>query len=275
MINRNPWPSGYVLAILFIFALGLSHELLAQQAGQAPPSAPSQTQTKSGNDPGATQSQPAPAYPPATSQTQPATPQTQTKPANNPGSVQSGPAPDSKHPQNDRIFFALPNYLTVEKSASLPPLTTREKFKTVAEGCFDPVEVVFIGIEAGIGQADNTNPTYGQGFMVIPNASGQRMPTPSSETSGRAPYSPLCYGKTRATTRGEKGISSTVPGTPPCGLSSRARTRREKLSSTSPNFSVMAWPQASPMRTIRAPIRSQAAPTFWLHKLCWMPPVTS
>ena len=46
----------------------------------------------------------------------------------------------------------------------MPPLTTRQKFKTVAEGCFDPVEVVFMGIEAGIGQMDNTNPTYHQGF---------------------------------------------------------------------------------------------------------------
>jgi len=35
----------------------------------------------------------------------------------------------------------------------------------VAEGCFDPVEFVFIGIQAGIGQADDTNPTYGQGFV--------------------------------------------------------------------------------------------------------------
>ena len=165
MINGNPRPSGYGLAILFILALGLSHELLAQQAGQAPDSASLQTQTKSGNDPGPAQSQPSSAPPPATSQTQPATPQTQTKPANNPGTVQSLPTAESKHPKNDRIFFALPNYLTVENSASLPPLTTQEKFKTVAEGCFDPVEVVFIGIEAGIGQADNTNPTYGQGFI--------------------------------------------------------------------------------------------------------------
>ena len=67
--------------------------------------------------------------------------------------------------QNDRIFFALPNYLTVENAASLPPLTTGQKFKTVAEGCFDPVEVVFIGIEAGVDQADNTNPTYRQGMI--------------------------------------------------------------------------------------------------------------
>ena len=53
----------------------------------------------------------------------------------------------------------------MENGAELPPLTTGQKFKTVAEGCFDPVEVVFIGIQAGIGQADNTNPTYHQGFV--------------------------------------------------------------------------------------------------------------
>jgi len=40
-----------------------------------------------------------------------------------------------------------------------------QKFKTVAEGCFDPVEVAFIGTQAGIDQADNANPTYHQGFM--------------------------------------------------------------------------------------------------------------
>jgi hypothetical protein len=165
MPNRIPRPSGYTLALLFILALGLSHEVLAQEAGQAPLSAALQTQTNSGSDTGAALSQPAPAQPAATSQIQAANPQSQTKPTNDPGIAPSRPATDSKRPQNDRIFFALPNYLTVEQSTFLPPLTTQEKFKTVAEGCFDPVEVVFIGIEAGIGQADNTNPTYGQGFV--------------------------------------------------------------------------------------------------------------
>ena len=132
MINRNPWPCGYVLAILFTCILGLSRQLPAQQVEQAPAPAASQTQTKSANDSDAAQS----------------------KPAKKPNA-----------PQNDRIFFALPNYLTVEEAASLPPLTTGQKFKTVAEGCFDPVEAAFIGVQAGIGQADNTNPTYGQGLM--------------------------------------------------------------------------------------------------------------
>ena len=53
----------------------------------------------------------------------------------------------------------------MENASSLPPLTTGQKFQTVAEGCFDPVEVAFIGIQAGIGQADNTNPTYGRGLI--------------------------------------------------------------------------------------------------------------
>jgi hypothetical protein len=165
MINQNSRTSSSRLAALFILTLGLSHELPAQPAGLTPLTSSLQTPIKSGNEVGADQSQPTPAKPPATSQTQAATPQTQTKPATGSGTVQSQPAPESKPPKNDRIFFALPNYLTVEKSASLPPLSTGEKFKLVAEGCFDPVEIAFIGTEAGIGQADDTNPTYGQGFV--------------------------------------------------------------------------------------------------------------
>ncbi len=130
MIDRNPWPRGCVLTVLFIFTLGLSHQLRAQQTGQTLP---------------------------------PATPQTQ--PASDPGGAESQPAPAPQPPKDDRIFFALPNLLTVENASSLPPLTTGQKFKTVAEGCFDPVEVAFIGIQAGIGQADNTDPTYHQGLL--------------------------------------------------------------------------------------------------------------
>jgi hypothetical protein len=136
--------------------LGLSHKLLADQPASPPFSKALQTPAAPGDDSGVIPSQSVPAQAPPAAQ-DPA------KPASNSGTGQTQPAP--KHKENDRIFFALPNYLTVEQSASLPPLTTGEKFKTVAEGCFDPVEVVFMGIEAGIGQADNTNPTYGQGFV--------------------------------------------------------------------------------------------------------------
>lgn len=53
----------------------------------------------------------------------------------------------------------------MENADSLPPLTAKQKFKAEAEGVFDPVEIVFVGIQAGIGQADNDNPTYGQGLI--------------------------------------------------------------------------------------------------------------
>ena len=131
MINRNLLTRGCAIGILLLCVFGHSHPLMAQQAEP---------------------------------QVAPATPQTQAKPADDSGVAESKPTPPSKSPKDDRIFFALPNLLTVENATSLPPLTTGQKFKTVAEGCFDPVEVAFMGIQAGIGQAGNTDPTYRQGL---------------------------------------------------------------------------------------------------------------
>jgi hypothetical protein len=65
---------------------------------------------------------------------------------------------------NDRILWTLPNFLTVENAGSIPPLTPGQKFKVVARGVFDPFEFVLIGFVAGINQASNSNPSYGQGM---------------------------------------------------------------------------------------------------------------
>jgi len=64
---------------------------------------------------------------------------------------------------NDRLFFTLPNFLTLENAGQLPPLTTGEKFKVVARGTFDYVEFPWYGALAGISQAQNSEPGYGQG----------------------------------------------------------------------------------------------------------------
>jgi len=71
------------------------------------------------------------------------------------------PAPAPK--PNDRLFFALPNFLTLENAGDAPPLTSAEKFKITARGTFDPVEFVFYGAEAGISQAEGHDAVYGQG----------------------------------------------------------------------------------------------------------------
>ena len=63
---------------------------------------------------------------------------------------------------NDRLFWTLPNFLTVQ-SKNIPPLTPGQKFKIVTRTSFDPVEAVYVGFLAGIGQAVNSEPGFGQG----------------------------------------------------------------------------------------------------------------
>jgi hypothetical protein len=65
---------------------------------------------------------------------------------------------------NDRLFFALPNFLTVSGSEPIPPLTAKQKFKIVARGSFDYSEYPWYAIIAGVGQASNSDPSYGQGM---------------------------------------------------------------------------------------------------------------
>ena len=64
---------------------------------------------------------------------------------------------------NDRLFFTLPNFLTLENANQVPPLTTGQKFKVVARSSFDYVQYPWYGFLAGISQAENSEPGYGQG----------------------------------------------------------------------------------------------------------------
>jgi hypothetical protein len=78
-----------------------------------------------------------------------------TPPTDNP------PAPSGT--SKDRLFFALPNFLTLENAGHVPPLSSAQKFKAVARGTFDPVEFFWWGALSGIGQWENSEPGYGQG----------------------------------------------------------------------------------------------------------------
>jgi hypothetical protein len=63
----------------------------------------------------------------------------------------------------DRIFWTMPNFLTMENADNIPPLSAGQKFKVVGRSLIDPSEFVLIGVVAGLGQASDSNPTYGQG----------------------------------------------------------------------------------------------------------------
>ena len=65
----------------------------------------------------------------------------------------------------DRIFWTMPNFLTMENAENIPPLTAGQKFTVVGRSLIDPFEFVLIGFVAGLGQASDSNPTYGQGIQ--------------------------------------------------------------------------------------------------------------
>ena len=67
--------------------------------------------------------------------------------------------------KNDRLFYVLANYTTVENLEKFEPLSAKTKFKLSAKTMSDPITVSFIGGIALIGQARNSDPTYGQGFQ--------------------------------------------------------------------------------------------------------------
>ncbi len=64
---------------------------------------------------------------------------------------------------NDRLFWTLPNFLTVENAHNIPPLSAKQKFKVVLRSTFDPVEYPYIAFLAGISQASDSEPGFGQG----------------------------------------------------------------------------------------------------------------
>jgi hypothetical protein len=109
--------------------------------------------------------------PPGQSQQPPA----QQPPANSSSSQQAQQPDKSKDNQekgsksqssatsNDRLFFTLPNFLTLENANQVPPLTAGQKFKVVARSSFDYVQYPWYGFLAGISQAENSEPGYGQG----------------------------------------------------------------------------------------------------------------
>lgn len=67
-----------------------------------------------------------------------------------------------KQEQSQRILGVVPMF-GVTNRQNAPPLTPGQKFHLLVKDAVDPFEFVAVGIEAGIGQADNEFPAYGQG----------------------------------------------------------------------------------------------------------------
>jgi hypothetical protein len=68
-----------------------------------------------------------------------------------------------KREERQRILGVVPNFNTVESSDRVPPLSPGQKFHLMYKSSVDPFVFVADAFVAGLGQARNTNPGFGQG----------------------------------------------------------------------------------------------------------------
>jgi hypothetical protein len=73
------------------------------------------------------------------------------------------PDPAAANTMHKRIFWIIPNYRTYPSDAQYHPLTAREKFRIARQDSLDPGTFALAGALAGIGQLNDTNPSFGQG----------------------------------------------------------------------------------------------------------------
>jgi hypothetical protein len=107
---------------------------------------------------------------PAQTQPQPPLPDSPSQTSQTGSGDKKGKSPDGSDikkqqdsgTSNDRLFYALPNFLTVE-TGNVPPLTAGQKFKVVTRGSFDYIQIPWYAFLAGISQAQDSEPGYGQG----------------------------------------------------------------------------------------------------------------
>lgn len=103
----------------------------------------------------------------ATGQAQPQAPSATTPAPQTPSPDSKDKDSDTAGTSKDRLFFALPNFLSVEqKGGKIVPLTTKQKFAVVARSSFDPIQIVWYGFLSGISQAEDSEPGYGQGWAA-------------------------------------------------------------------------------------------------------------
>ena len=71
--------------------------------------------------------------------------------------------PDYEGKQTRRILGIVPNFRSVSVDEKLPPLSAREKFKLAREDSFDYSSFIYVGLLAGISQAERSYPEFHNG----------------------------------------------------------------------------------------------------------------
>ena len=103
--------------------------------------------------------------PPADATQAAGTPQTAQVPqdADTPAQHKARAAAELKLEETQRMAGVIPNFNTVNNGKA-QSITPGQKFQLFFKGAFDPYQFALAGIDAGIGQAENSNPGYYQGL---------------------------------------------------------------------------------------------------------------
>jgi hypothetical protein len=200
-------PIKFVVKLVAYLALASGFSLISQAQQTTPPSSDSSPQTQSqgstsqgSSAPGSTtqgtaqdsssqnssnqsssnqgsSSQSPSQQSPQTQQTQPPAQSQQNSDKNKDNSGTGGKVEGTS---NDRLFYALPNFLSVQNQ-KLPPLSVKDKFKVVALGNFDFIQYPWWGIVAAVAQAENSEPQFRQGWLAYAKRYGTTMGDSSVE----------------------------------------------------------------------------------------------
>jgi hypothetical protein len=139
--------------VYFALLLSCPAALVSQETpAQPPPQAQPQVSA-----------QPAPQQTAEPQSRSPQAPQPQTEPQkSNPAGKNDEEKAIEQHEQSQRILGVLPQFsVTSRQNASA--LTSGEKFHLFIKAAFDPVIFGVVGLQAGLSQAENEFPGYGQG----------------------------------------------------------------------------------------------------------------
>ncbi len=93
-----------------------------------------------------------------------ADPQTTTPPQEEtPEQRRARAAEELRLEEKQRMAGVIPNFNTVNNGKA-EPINAGQKFHLFLKGAFDPYQFALAGLDAGIGQAENSNPGYNQGL---------------------------------------------------------------------------------------------------------------
>ena len=100
------------------------------------------------------------AAPALAQETTPPNPSTSTQPS---GDAPAGDV-SAEPPGGKRVFGVLPNYRTADASQVGTVITARQKLTIASKDSFDYPLILLGGFYAGLGQAANADPSFGQGL---------------------------------------------------------------------------------------------------------------